>query len=58
MTRRRKPSRDQPLLPLRDTTRTQSDLEREVREFAAEARREPLPRQAELPMTVEAEAKP
>jgi hypothetical protein len=47
---RRKPSRHQALLPLRDTVRPGSDLDREVREFAAESKREPLPGQAELPM--------
>jgi hypothetical protein len=51
--RRRKPSRDQPLLPLRDTVRPGSDLDREVQAFAAEARREPLPGQADLPMTAD-----
>jgi hypothetical protein len=52
---RRKPSRHQALLPLRDTVRPGSDLDREVREFATESRREPLPGQQPLPMS---ESKP
>ena len=46
-----KPRRDQPLLPLRDTVRPASDLDREVEAFVAETRREPYPGQAELPMS-------
>jgi hypothetical protein len=43
MTRRNRPRTDQPLLPLRDTVRTtQSDLDREVQEWAKETRREPM----------------
>jgi hypothetical protein len=47
---RRKPRTDQPLLPPRDTVRTQSDLDREVAEWAKDARREPMDGQQVLPI--------
>jgi len=50
----RKPRRDQPLLPLRDTVRRDSDLDREVAEWAKAARREPVDGQRELPIVEEA----
>jgi hypothetical protein len=50
--RRRKPHSDQPLLPLRDTVRAQSDLDREVAEWAKEARREPMEGQQTLPVMI------
>lgn len=50
---RRKPRHDQPLLPLHDTVRpvSQSDLDREVIDWANDARREPMDGQRELPIT-------